>query len=105
MRQTEAKEDAKLSEFQQELVQMAAVFQGDHTKDVYRDKLLEEMNVARGATYVENAYKRFCDDCKKAKQSGEDEAHIVVPTNPPASEPKPKSFTQKLCSCLVCDKD
>ncbi|GKV07482.1 hypothetical protein SLEP1_g19257 [Rubroshorea leprosula] len=97
----EANERAPLSEFQEELVQLAAVLKGDHKKDIYPHKLVENMTVAEGVKYVEEAFLAFCDECHKAKERGADESEIVVLTCPPS--PKPRSFAHKIFSCLICD--
>lgn len=102
LRVGEAKEGAKLSEFQEELVQMAAVLNGDHKKDIYPQKLVEDMKVSDAVKYVENAFKKFCDECERAKESGADGSEIVVLAKPPTHTTS-KSFVQKLFSCLVCD--
>lgn len=105
MREEEANEEAKLSEFQEELVQLAASLNGDHTKDTFPTKLVENMTVIEAVNYVGDAYKKFCDDCHKARENGADESHIVCDVEDPTKpeKPAPKSFTNKLFSCLVCD--
>ncbi|KAE8721401.1 Non-specific phospholipase C5 [Hibiscus syriacus] len=55
-RHSKAKETAKLSDFQEELVQMAAVLKGDHKSDIYPHKLVENMTVAEAAEYVHGAF-------------------------------------------------
>ncbi|GMN61540.1 hypothetical protein TIFTF001_030629 [Ficus carica] len=106
LREGEAKEDAKLTDFQAELVQMAATLNGDHAKDIYPHKLVEDLTVSEAVKYCEGAFKTFLDECDKAKQRGMDDSHIVVCG---ASEPKrqkpPKSFAQKIFSCLICDNN
>ncbi|KAF5749263.1 non-specific phospholipase C4-like [Tripterygium wilfordii] len=103
LRAAQAKEDAKLSEFQQELVQLAAVLKGDHKLDIYPDKLVENMTVADAATYVENAFKEFCEKCERSRESGVDEAEIVdLEPNPPTPRKTSKTFVQKFFSCIVC---
>ncbi|EXB70660.1 Phospholipase C 3 [Morus notabilis] len=103
----QAKEDAHVSEFQAELVQMAATLNGDHNKDVYPHKLVDNLTVSEAAKYCDGAIKLFLDECEKAKQSGVDESHIVVCSASPVPAPKrqnsPKSFAQKIFSCLICD--
>ncbi|XWS64967.1 hypothetical protein CRYUN_Cryun05aG0049600 [Craigia yunnanensis] len=101
MRDTEAKETAKLSEFQEELVQMAATLNGDHEKEIYPYKLVENMTVAEAVKYVDGAFKKFCDACQKAKESGIDESEIVE-LGKLAERSKFKSFVHKMLSCLVC---
>ncbi|GAV89013.1 Phosphoesterase domain-containing protein [Cephalotus follicularis] len=78
MRETKANGDAKLSEFQQELVQLAATLNGDHKKDIYPHKLVENMSVADGAKYFQDAFEKFCRECERAKESGVDLSEIVV---------------------------
>ena len=104
LREAEAKEDAKLSEFQEELVQMAAALKGDHKKDTYPHKIVEDMNVADASVYVHSAFNRFLDECQKAKTSGSyDSSYIVVCPPTPPKRPSSKSFAHKLFSCLICD--
>ncbi|XP_062213055.1 non-specific phospholipase C4-like [Phragmites australis] len=101
LRQTEAAEHAPLSEFQEELVQLAAVLNGDHTKDVYPHKLVEGMTVAEAAKYCKDAFRVFLDECDRCKKCGEDGSHI--PTVKPSSPGKKKSsFASKVLACLAC---
>ena len=100
-----------MSEFQAELVQMAATLNGDHTRDVYPDKLVENLTVADAAKYCNDAFKIFLDECQKAKESSMDPSQVVcVPnssTRPLPERPSqqaPKSFAQKIFSCLTCDQ-
>ena len=94
-------EEATLSEFQEELVQLAAVLNGDHRKDTYPDKLVENMTVAEAAKYVKDGFKKFLDECDKARASGVSEDEIVVCATSPSSSSK--SFAHKMFSCLICD--
>lgn len=110
LRRTVAAEHAPLSEFQEELVQLAAVLNGDHTKDSYPHKLVEGMTVAEAARYCVDAFKAFRDECEKCKKRGEDGSHI--PTVKPSASGKDKdksksksksSFVSKaLLACLPC---
>ncbi|KAJ9131837.1 hypothetical protein P3X46_034749 [Hevea brasiliensis] len=102
LREADAKEEAKLSEFQEELVQMAAALNGDHKKDIYPHKLVEGMTVLQAVKYVEDGFKKFCEECEKARESGADESEIIVLAKSSTST-TPKSFIHKLFSCLVCD--
>lgn len=103
MRETEPDENEKLSEFQQELVQLGAVLKGDHKQDTFPHKLVENMTVTEGASYVEDAFKKFCDDCEQAKRDGKDGSHIVCLEEPATSSKKlSKTFSQKVFSCLLC---
>lgn len=103
MRQDEANEDAKLTELQEELVQLGAVLKGDHKESDYPDKLVENMKVNEGAKYVEVAFKKFCDDCEKAKSEGKDDSYIVCDGEVSHTQKTSKKFADKLFSCLVCD--
>ncbi|KAB1220028.1 Non-specific phospholipase C3 [Morella rubra] len=101
LRDVAPKDEGKLSEFQEELVQLAAVLNGDHRKDTYPDKLVENMTVAEAAKYVQVAFKKFKDECEKAREGGADEDEIVVcATNASSSS---KSIVHKLVSCFICD--
>ncbi|KAK2979377.1 hypothetical protein RJ640_025750 [Escallonia rubra] len=102
LREAEAKDNEKLSEFQEELVQMAATLCGDHRKDTYPDKLVENMTVSDGVDYVKKAFKIFSDECERARQSGADESSICVPEDTPVAA-EFRSFASKFFSCLVCD--
>lgn len=111
LRDREAKEDGKLSEFQEELVQLAATLNGDCKKDVYPNKLVENMTVSDAAQYCHSAFDYFLKECEKAKHTGVDENQIVVcastslPTTTTAeTRSSPRSFVQKIFSCLVCDR-
>lgn len=107
LREGESKEESMLSEFQEELVHMAAILCGDHRDKSIPHKLVENMNVSDGADYVKNAFKRFLDECEKARRNNVDESTICIPpsndddsVNGPAV--KSRSFASKLCSCIVC---
>ncbi|KAL5549644.1 hypothetical protein UlMin_004875 [Ulmus minor] len=105
LREAEAKEEAKLNDFQAELVQMAATLNGDHTKEIYPHKLVENLTVLEAVKYCQSAFNKFLDECEKAKQSGTEESEIVIclPTSSPKRDQSSRSFAQKLFSCLVCD--
>lgn len=103
LRNEEANEKRKISEFQEELVQLAAVLKGDEKKETYPQKLVEKMSVVEAASYCENALKSFLHECEKAKENGADESQIVVCGNQiQASKAKPKSFARKFLACLAC---
>ncbi|KAL0429377.1 UNVERIFIED_CONTAM: Non-specific phospholipase C4 [Sesamum radiatum] len=109
LREAEAKDEAKLSEFQEELVQMAASLCGDHTKEGFPHKLVENMTVSDGVEYVKGAFQKFLDECEKARRNGADGSTICIPTgntstSAAAATPssKSKSFVSKLFSCVVC---
>ncbi|KAI4353650.1 hypothetical protein L6164_002582 [Bauhinia variegata] len=102
LREEPAKEEAMLSDFQKELVQMAATLNGDHKKSIYPHKLVENMRVSDAVKYCEGAFKTFQNECEKAKLSGADGSEIVHCARP-HTEIQSKNFFQKLFSCLVCD--
>ncbi|KAL6964877.1 Non-specific phospholipase C4, partial [Sarracenia purpurea var. burkii] len=101
LRATEAKENAKLTEFQEELVQMAATLCGDHKKDIYPDKLVENMTVGQAVKYVNSAFKKFLDECEKEMDNGAGESS-ATPKVEPAAQAKSKSFASKFFSCIAC---
>ncbi|KAK4364332.1 hypothetical protein RND71_015690 [Anisodus tanguticus] len=103
LREAEAKEDAKLTDYQSEMVQMSAVLCGDHVKNCYPHKLVEDMNVAKASAYVHNAFKKFLDEGEKAIQSGAHDSIILIPGELPAPR-KSKSFVSNFFSCIVCDR-
>ncbi|XP_017629833.2 non-specific phospholipase C4-like [Gossypium arboreum] len=98
MRPTEAKETVKLSDFQKELVQMAAVLNGDHKSGMYPHKLVEKMTVAEAAKYVNGAFDKFCDECQRG---GIHESEMVE-LGKQVERPKGRSFIDKFFKCLVC---
>lgn len=103
LRSTEAEEHREISEFQAELVQLGAVLNGDHAKEVYEDdKLVKGMTVAVAAEYCQDAFCRFTEEGKRCQECGMDESH--VPTVKPAAPEEPASTVSKLCGCLPCFK-
>ncbi|XP_010273152.1 PREDICTED: non-specific phospholipase C4-like [Nelumbo nucifera] len=113
LRSGDANEGAKLSEFQVELVQLAAALKGDHRKDIYPNKLVEKMTVKDAVSYCKDAFKKFLEGCEKAKKNGADESEIIVlPSLPPSKNstpvveqppPKSKSFVHKMFACFACN--
>ncbi|KAL0371057.1 UNVERIFIED_CONTAM: Non-specific phospholipase C2 [Sesamum angustifolium] len=78
IRQGDANEDAKVSEFQQELIQLAAVLKGDDLLTSYPGKIGKNMSVRReGKEYMESAVKSFFEAGFAAKNMGVDEEQIV----------------------------
>ncbi|KAJ4837774.1 Phosphatidylglycerol/phosphatidylinositol transfer protein [Turnera subulata] len=77
IRRTEAKEEAQLTEFQQELVQLAAVLRGDNILTSYPRRIGKKMTVREGNDYMEDAVKRFLEAGAFAKKMGVDEEQIV----------------------------
>ncbi|XP_037417013.1 non-specific phospholipase C2-like [Triticum dicoccoides] len=78
IRQTEANEEAKLSSFQQEIVQLAAVLNGDHQLSSLQERIRERMNVREGTSYMRSSVRRFFEAGMSAKRMGlADEEQIV----------------------------
>ncbi|WCJ36275.1 non-specific phospholipase C6 [Euphorbia peplus] len=77
LRKTEAKEDSELSEFQSEVVQLAAVLNGDHFLSSFPDEMSKKMNVRAAHAYVEGAVSRFIRASKEALKLGAHESAIV----------------------------
>lgn len=77
IRQGEAKEDATMSEFQLELMQLAAVLKGDHILSSYPNGVGKDMTVKQGKEYMEEAAKRFFEAGRYAKKMGVNEDYIV----------------------------
>ncbi|KAJ4778496.1 Non-specific phospholipase C4 [Rhynchospora pubera] len=102
LRETGAKEMSQISDFQKELVQLAAVLNGDHAKDIYPDKLVDGMTVAKAAQYVNDAYKVFRKECDQCIKAGMDGSHIPI-VEPKKPDDKPGgSQVQKLLACFGC---
>lgn len=77
LRKTEADEDRQLSEFQNEIVQLAAVLKGDHHLTSFPDELFKNMTVKEGRDYVIGAVARFKTASRQAFIMGADESAIV----------------------------
>ncbi|KAJ1287120.1 hypothetical protein BS78_03G405800 [Paspalum vaginatum] len=77
IRQTEADEDAKLTEFQQEIIQLASVLNGDHQLTSLQDRIRDTMNVREGIAYMRAAVRRFFEAGMSAKRMGVDDEQIV----------------------------
>ncbi|CAL5428139.1 unnamed protein product [Camellia sinensis] len=91
IREGEANEDAKLSEFQQELLQLSAVLKGDDILTSFPGNIGKEMTVKEGKQYMEDAVKRFFEAGIAAKKMGVDEEQIVkmMPSLTTRSSSKP----------------
>jgi phospholipase C len=82
IRQTEANEEAKLSSFQQEIVQLAAVLNGDHQLSSLQDRIRDKMNVREGTSYMRNAVRRFFEAGMSAKRMGVSDDEQIVKMRP-----------------------
>ncbi|KAF8037993.1 hypothetical protein BT93_B0747 [Corymbia citriodora subsp. variegata] len=77
IRKGDANENAKPSEFQQELLQLAAALKGDHIFTSYPERFGKEMTVKEGKEYMEDAVKSFFEAGLYAKKMGVDGEQIV----------------------------
>ena len=82
IRQTEANEEAKLSSFQQEIVQLAAVLNGDHQLSSLQERIRERMNVREGTSYMRSAVRRFFEAGMSAKRMGLADDDQIVKMRP-----------------------
>ncbi|KAI4305921.1 hypothetical protein L6164_029247 [Bauhinia variegata] len=94
IREGEPKEDGKMSEFQQELMQLAAVLKGENILTSYPNTIGQDMSVKQGKEYMEDAVRRFFEAGRYAKKMGVSEESIVqmkpsLTTRPSISTAKP----------------
>ncbi|KAK9749073.1 hypothetical protein RND81_02G100500 [Saponaria officinalis] len=78
LRDINANQHNQLSDFQEDLVQLAACLRGEHTKDDYPGKLLEGMTVGNAAKYCNNTFTILLEECEKSRQNGVDDDSVVV---------------------------
>lgn len=108
LRPGEANEESKLSDFQVELVQLGAALNGEHKKDIFPHKLVENMTVGDGAKYVKEAFQTFLQACEEETISniGHGGEHEIVSVGTPKLDPKKKpkkSFANRVLGCIVCN--
>lgn len=77
LRSSEANENSGLSEFQSEIVQLAAVLNGDHFLTSFRDEMSKNMSVKEAHDYVKGAVSRFIRASKEAVRMGANGSAIV----------------------------
>lgn len=77
LRRTETDENRDLSEFQGEVVQLAAVLNGDHFLSSFTNEMSKKMNVKEAHEYVKGAISRFMRASKEAIRLGADKSAIV----------------------------
>ncbi|XP_020230449.1 non-specific phospholipase C2 [Cajanus cajan] len=77
IRKTGPNEDANLSEFQQELIQLAAVLKGDNIFTSFPGTIGKDMTVKQGKDYMDDAVSRFFEAGRYARKMGVNEEHIV----------------------------
>ncbi|XP_047096404.1 non-specific phospholipase C2-like [Lolium rigidum] len=97
IRQTEAKEEAKLSSFQREIVQLASVLNGDHRLSSLRDRIKFRMNVKEGTSYMRTAVRRFFEAGMLAMRMGVDDVERIVKMRP--------SLTTRISSSPTVEDD
>ncbi|KAL3828696.1 hypothetical protein ACJIZ3_017498 [Penstemon smallii] len=88
IREGEANEDKKLSEFQQEMLQLAAVLKGDNVLTSFPVKIGKEMTVREGKEYMENAVKTFFEAGLAAIKMGVNQEQIVKMVPSLSTRPK-----------------
>eukprot|EP00262_Sarcandra_glabra_P017468 TRINITY_DN5998_c0_g1_i2.p1 TRINITY_DN5998_c0_g1~~TRINITY_DN5998_c0_g1_i2.p1 ORF type:complete len:165 (-),score=24.00 TRINITY_DN5998_c0_g1_i2:743-1237(-) len=71
------KEDAALSEFQVELIQLASQLNGDYVLNTYPD-IGKSMTVGQANRYAEDAVARFLEAGRAALRAGANESAIVT---------------------------
>ncbi|XP_057825447.2 non-specific phospholipase C6 isoform X2 [Cryptomeria japonica] len=77
MKNGEVDEEAELSEFQREVVQLAAVLSGDSALKSYPEEIGNKMNVKEAHYYTENAMSRFAEASREALALGASDSIIV----------------------------
>jgi len=77
LRKTESNEQRELSQFQTEIVQLAAVLNGDHLLSSFPDEMTTKMNVRQAHEYVTGAVSRFLRAGREALKLGADESTII----------------------------
>lgn len=77
IRKSEADENRPMSEFQQELMHLAAVLKGDNMLSSYPESIAKGQTVKQGKEYMEEAVKRFFEAARLAKKLGVDDEQIV----------------------------
>ncbi|XP_072958812.1 non-specific phospholipase C6 [Typha angustifolia] len=77
LRTNKAKEGSWLSEFQSELVELAAVLNGDYFLSSFGHETSKQMTVKQANTYARRAVTRFLQASKQAIRLGADESAIV----------------------------
>ncbi|KAH9613941.1 hypothetical protein KSS87_016153 [Heliosperma pusillum] len=77
LRKTEPSEEKELSSFQREIVELAAVLNGDHLLNSFPNEMTKKMNVKEAHEYVTGAVSRFLRAGKQAVKLGADESTIV----------------------------
>ncbi|KAK9735946.1 hypothetical protein RND81_04G239900 [Saponaria officinalis] len=77
IREGEADENREMSEFQLELMALAAVLKGDNMLTSYPQKIGKGMTVKEGKGYMDEAVRRFFEAGRLAKKMGVDDEQIV----------------------------
>ncbi|KAL9239370.1 hypothetical protein vseg_013701 [Gypsophila vaccaria] len=77
LRKTQANEERELSSFQREIVDLAAVLNGDHLLNSFPEEMGKTMTVREAHEYVTGAVSRFLRAGKEAVKLGADDSTIV----------------------------
>lgn len=77
LRPSGPREDASLSEFQMELIQLASQLNGDYVLNTY-PYIGKTMTVREANRYAEDAVKRFLEAGKAAVRAGANESVVVT---------------------------
>uniref|UniRef100_A0A0D9XTS4 Phospholipase C n=1 Tax=Leersia perrieri TaxID=77586 RepID=A0A0D9XTS4_9ORYZ len=85
-----------ISEFQAELVELAAAINGDHEKEGLVEG--KGMTVADADAYCREVFERFMEECRRCRDCGMDESHV------PMLQPGASGVSSKLCACFPCFK-
>ncbi|ERN09770.1 non-specific phospholipase C1 [Amborella trichopoda] len=96
LRHKDPNEDAKLTEFQVELIQLASQLNGDHVLNSYPD-MGKTMTVGEANRYAEDAVSRFLEAGRAALKAGANETAIVT-MRPSLTSRRAGGFTSYLQS-------
>jgi phospholipase C len=79
LRHSPSNESAPLTEFQEELIQLASQLNGDHQLPEY-PHLGKSMNVGQGFAYATNAMAKFLETGRAALRAGADPETVIAVT-------------------------
>lgn len=82
IRQTEANEDAELTEFQQELVELGSTLNGDNEMKNFKESVIQNMTVRQGIDYLDNVVNQFFQAGYFAKKMGIIDGDRIVTMRP-----------------------
>lgn len=82
IRQTEAMEDAKLTEFQRELVELGSMLIGDNEMKNFKERVIQNMTVRQGIDYLDKVVNQFFEANYFAKKMGIIDGNQIVTMRP-----------------------